>query len=578
MKTNEEDIYILGINCFAHNSSASLIKNGEIIFHLEEERFDRKKYSPYFPIQAIQAGLKIANIKLSDIDRIAFFMQPWQEILGNLWHFIKFLPRSLNLFISPLGGSAELSVFQRFYRFLRIRNEFSKYFPNEKVPKVEFIEHHLAHAGSCFFASRFKESAILIMDGRGEKSSVLLAKGEGNRISKIDEIHIPNSLGHFYAAMTDYLGFHSFYDEWKVMGMGAHGNPIFADEFRKVISMTPAGFQLDLSYFQFHLYGPKKWLSEKFIEKFGPKRLPGSDLTQRHFDLAKSFQIVIEEIGVSLAQKLKEKTRSENLCVAGGVALNILLNSQIIEKSGFTNFFFQPIASDSGTSLGSALYYYYKKFNRERTHFFTSPYLGTSYSDAEIESQLTQYKLKYKPLDQDFASIARFIADGLIIGWYQGRMEAGPRALGNRSILADPTSQTVKDKLNLRIKHREKFRPFAPSVCEEDVHRFFVTPKNQLSPYMIISGFTRPEWASRLPAVTHVDGTARVHTVSRTTNIPYWNLLKEFEKIKGVPILLNTSFNEQEPIVETPQQAIECFLRTKMDVLVIGNFVVENIQ
>jgi carbamoyltransferase len=572
---NTDSPIVLGINCFSHNSSVCVIKDRQIAFHLEEERFDRIKYSSAFPVNALRRGLAQIGTNLTEVDRIAFFIQPWKEIVGNLGHFIQHLPQSLNLFRSPLGGSAQLSIIDRTYQCLNIREELSKHFPNEKIPPVTFVEHHLAHMASCFHVSPFEDAAVLIMDGRGESSSVLMAECESLKFRKIHEVKVPSSIGHFYAAVTHYLGFRPFYDEWKVMGMSAYGSARYTDHVKKIFAIQELGFEIDLSYFNFHLYGPARWMSDKFIEVFGPPRSSTAPLEQRHFDIAHSVQIAVEDVALALARQLRERTSSQNLCMAGGVALNILMNSRIINESGFDNFFIQPIASDSGTSLGSAVYSYHYDFKQIQRIRFQSPYLGSEYSNSEIKKCLDEKQICASSLEGCYDRVAELIAHGRIIGWYQGRMEAGPRSLGNRAILADPRSKEVKDQLNLRIKHREKFRPFAPSVAEEDVHRFFETPKGITSPYMIISGKTRQDAMSVLPAVTHIDGSARVHTVSKSLNPQFWSLLKSFEKISGLPILLNTSFNEQEPIVESPTQAIECFLRTKMDALVIGDYLVQ---
>jgi len=423
--------------------------------------------------------------------------------------------------------------------------------------------------------SPYSDSAILTLDGRGESASTMLSYGKNNKIKKIKEIKVPHSLGHLYSAITDYLGFKSFYDEWKVMGLSAYGKETYVDDFEDLIIYLGSGeYVLNLKYFKFHTHGTNLWMSNFFYEKFGPKRVYSDKYTQHTYDIALALQRLIENTGVKIANDLYHITKSKNLCVAGGVALNVLMNRSIIDKTPFENYFFQPISNDAGSSFGSSLYYYHQILGHDRSSIFNSVYLGTEYSNEEIERALTSYNLIYKKTDNISKSTAKYIADGKIVGWFQGKMEAGPRALGNRSIVADARSKDMKDRLNKRVKRREFFRPFAPSVLEEKVYEYFIMPKDQLSPYMMIVGDVVNDKRTVIPAITHADNTARVHTVNKETNPRYWNLIYEFEKLTGVPVIINTSFNENEPIVHTPKQAIECFLRTEFDVLSIGDYVV----
>lgn len=457
----------------------------------------------------------------------------------------------------------------------QVEKEIQTHFGLTHASKFNFIEHHLCHAASAFFVSPFKEAAILTMDGRGESTTTLMAVGQENIIRKIKEINVPHSLGHLYAAITDYLGFKPFFDEWKVMGMSAYGKETYTKDFEDLLKLTVNGeFRLNLKYFCFHTHGRSQWLSDLFLQKFGPKRNPEEPLQERHFDIAYALQRLIEKTGVELAQYLQVITGLENLCMTGGVVLNCLMNKKIIEQTKFKNFFFQPIANDAGTSLGSALYFYHQVLGKERNHSFASVYLGNEFDNGIIEEALKKRNVKYQLSPHIAKETARFIADGKIVGWFQGRMEAGPRALGNRSITVSPLDPKMKDRLNERVKKREFFRPFAPSVLEEKVHEYFVMPKNQLSPFMIVLGDVREDKRKIIPAVTHADGTARVHTVNRKVNPRFWELIAEFEKITGVPVLLNTSFNENEPIVCTPDHALDCFLRTEFDVLAIGDYLV----
>jgi carbamoyltransferase len=459
---------------------------------------------------------------------------------------------------------------------MNIGGKIKDQFKLKRKPKIEFVEHHLAHASSAFFVSPFDEAAILTWDGRGESTSTMLSYGIKNEIKKIKEVKVPHSLGHLYSAITDYLGFKSFYDEWKVMGLSAYGKETYVDDFQDLIVYSEAGeYRLNLRYFKFHTHGTSLWMSDYFLEKFGSKREYSDDYTQHTYDIALALQRLIENTGVRIANDLYNITKSKNLCVAGGVALNVLMNKAIVKETPFDNYFFQPISNDAGPSFGSSLYYYHQILNHNRNFIFNSVYLGTEYSNVAIEKVLIAYNLNYKKINNIAKVTAEHIAAGKIVGWFQGKMEAGPRALGNRSIVVDPRSKDMKDRLNKRVKRREFFRPFAPSVLEERVSKYFVMPKNQLSPYMMLVGDVVEDMCDVIPAITHADGTARVHTVNKKVNPKYWELISEFEKITGVAVIINTSFNENEPIVHTPKQAVECFLRTEFDVLSIGDYIVE---
>jgi carbamoyltransferase len=440
---------------------------------------------------------------------------------------------------------------------------------------VNFIEHHLCHAASAFFVSPYEDAAILTVDGRGESTSTMISHGRGNKIEKMVEIKVPHSLGHLYASITDYLGFKPFFDEWKVMGMSAYGKPTYVAQFDRLVELGDDGsYRLNLDYFNFHVKGGSSWLSEKFYAEFGPPKPKGEEFSQHGADIALALQKVVEKAGIHLANYAKRLTGSKHLCMTGGVVLNCLMNKRIVEETGFADFFFQPIANDAGTSLGSALYHYHHQLNQPRSFVFDSVYWGPEFTNDQIEPVLRAKGVRYQRSPNIAADTAREIAQGKIVGWFQGRMECGPRALGNRSITVDPTIAGMKDKLNARVKRREGFRPFAPSVLEERATEYFDLPKGKPSPYMILIADVKKGAEGKIPAVTHMDGTARVHTVSRQVNPRYWELIHEFEKIKGVPILLNTSFNENEPIVCTPEEAVNCFLRTEFDVLAIGDYLV----
>ncbi len=567
-------MYILGLSSYSHEASCSLIKDGQIKFVIEEERLNREKHTWKYPANAIAKCLALEGITIQDIDHITFFWVPNREILGNATHFFKYFPESLNLLKGSSGGG-ELSFLTRVQLMNNIGRKVQEQFSLLKTPRIHFIEHHLAHAASAFFVSPFEKAAILTIDGRGESTSTMMSLGDQNGIQKLLEIKVPHSLGHLYAAITDYLGFKPFFDEWKVMGMSAYGKDTYVADFANIVQLLSEGtYQLNLDYISFHTHGGNQWLSEKFLTTFGPRHTKGEAHSQHHYDMAYALQKTIEKAGVHLANGIYQRTKLDNLCMTGGVVLNCLMNKRIVEQTPFKNFFFQPIANDAGTSLGSALYYYHQVLNQPRKHVFDSAYLGMEYGQQEIEQALRSRGVKYVMTSNIAQETAKHIAQGKIVGWFQDRMEAGPRALGHRSIVVDPTNSQMKDKLNSRVKRREMFRPFAPSVLEEKAQEYFLMPKGQKSPYMILIADVLEDKKKILPAVTHNDGTARVHTVNRRVSPKYWELISEFEKISGVPVLLNTSFNENEPIVCTPENAIDCFLRTEFDVLAIGNFLV----
>jgi carbamoyltransferase len=566
---------ILGLSSYSHEASAALIVDGQLVSFVEEERINREKHTWKFPKNAITACLKEAKLSIRDIDHFTFFWVPSKELTGNLLHFAKFFPESINLFKAS-SGSDDLTFLTRLNLMRNIGRTLKNEFGLSQIPHVHYIEHHLSHAASAFFVSPYQDAAILTMDGRGESTSTFLAVGHQNKIERIKEIKVPHSWGHLYAAVTDHLGFKPFFDEWKVMGMSAYGKNTYVKDFQDVVSLLSDGtYRLNLEYFKFHTHGQSQWVSDLFIKKFGPKRKYQDPYEPRHYDIAYGLQKIVENAGVNLAKHLYEITQLPNLCMTGGVVLNCLMNKRIVEETQFKEFFFQPIANDAGTSLGSALYFHHQILNQPRKFIFDSVYWGPQYSPAEIEDVLIKMRVKYKRCDNIARETAPHIAQGKIVGWFQGRMEAGPRALGNRSIVVTPVNSAMKDKLNERVKKREHFRPFAPSVLEEKASEYFNMPKGQLSPYMILVADVKEYKKNVIPAVTHADGTSRVHTVNRNTNPRYWELISEFEKITGVAVIINTSFNENEPIVCTPQDAVSCFLRTEFDVLAIGDFLVE---
>ena len=561
---------ILGIFAYQHDASACLIKDGKILGFVEEERLNREKHSALFPKNSIEYLFKTYNFKFEDIDYITFCWDVKKEFFSNLKSFIFNIPQSLNLLKSGAAQN-DLSLLSRLKKQFFLKNEFLiNGFSLSKKTKIVEIEHHLGHAASVFLVSEFDESAIITWDGRGEKTSILISHGKSNKIEKIKEIQIPNSLGIFYSAITKYVGFNLF-DEGKTMGLSAYGNDIYLNDFNDIIFKKGETFELNQKYFSFMTHGRNKYLSELFYKKFGPPRDKSAKISQHYKDIAFAAQKKLEEIGIHIVKETKKIIKSENLCITGGVALNCIMNQKIIESKIFKNVFVQPIASDSGTSIGGPLYVYNSIMNYKRDYVFKDIYLGPDFKNEEIEKIILKNKINYYKSKDIFKETAKLISNGEIIGWFQDKMESGPRALGNRSILADPRNPNIKDKINSIIKKRESYRPFAPAVLHEYRNNFFDMSAD--SDYMILSANVLEHQKLKIPSVTHVDGTARVQTVKKDMNFKFWSLINEFYQISGVPILLNTSFNENEPIVCNPQEAIDCFTRTDMNYLILDNFI-----
>ncbi len=563
---------ILGIFAYQHDASACLIENGKLISFIEEERLNRERHSAAFPELSIKYLLKQHNKTLDDINYVTICWKPGLEIISNFVNVIKNFPKSLNL-IKAGATQNEISLVSRLKKQFNLKEQFKKSgFKLNKKTKIIEIEHHIGHAASAFLVSEFEESAIITWDGRGENTSVLLSKGSGNKITKLKEIKIPESLGIFYSAMTTYVGFKLF-DEGKTMGLSAFGTDKYLKDFDDIIYKYENSFKINQKYFAYMTHGRNKYLSDLFVNKFGPPRKYNEKITQHYMDIAYAAQKKLEEIGIHLVKYLKKICPSENLCITGGVALNCIMNQKIYETNLFKNIFIQPIASDSGTSIGGAYYLYNSILDYKRNYEFKNIYLGPSYSETEIEEYLTNKKLNYSKSKNIFTETAKILSEGKIIGWFQDKMEGGPRALGNRSILADPRNENIKEKLNIIVKKRESYRPFAPAILNEDKKSFF--KMNYDSDYMILSADVLDDKKKLIPAVTHVDGTARVQTVKKDLNYKFWSLINEFKNLTGLPILLNTSFNENEPIVCHPKEAIECFLRTDLDILILQNFIVK---
>jgi carbamoyltransferase len=557
---------ILGISCFYHDSAAALIKDGLLVAAAHEERFTRKKHDQDFPTNAIRYCLQEGGIQAQDLDYIGFYDKPFTKFERILTTYVATFPKSLPSFLKamPLWLKEKLWIPQK------MREELGD------TAKLLFVEHHLSHAASAFFVSPFTEAAILTADGVGEWETTTMGIGNDKTLTLTESIHFPHSLGLLYSAFTYYLGFRVNSAEYKVMGLAPYGKPVFADLILKeLVSLKDDGsFRLNMKYFAYD-YG-LTMTNNRFHNLFGvPPRTPESALTQFHKDVAASIQYVTDEIMLRMTTDLHKKTGSDNLCLAGGVALNCVSNSKVLASSGFKKMFIQPAAGDAGGSVGAAFYIYNMLLKNERTYTWSHNFLGPEYSDETIEQVLNQLNLGGERHSSEnlLKRTAQLIADQQVVGWFQGRMEFGPRSLGARSILADARNPENYSRVNLKIKFRESFRPFAPTVLLERMKDYFEF--DQPSPYMLFVAQVRPDRRT-IPAVTHVDGSARLQTITRDDHPLYYDLISEFEKLTNCPVIINTSFNVRgEPIVCTPFDAIKCFLRTDMDYLILGSFILD---
>jgi carbamoyltransferase len=559
---------ILGINAFHGDSSAAVLHNGQLTAAVEEERFNRIKHWAGLPALSVKVCLKG-----DQPDDIAVSRDP-RANLGSKLIRAAARPSDWSRLASRAGNSIRISRIGEQLRAIGIGTQFST---------LHFVEHHRAHLASAFFCSQFEEAAVISIDGFGDFSSVMWGVGRGNKIDVKGSVCFPHSLGLFYTAFTQFLGFPKYGDEYKMMGLSAYGEPRFAPKVREIVKTEGGQCRLNLDYFVHHTKGvdmtweggePKlgRVYSNKMRETFGEPRVPRSEILQRHSDLAASVQAVLEENYFELLNFVQIQTRERAVCLAGGVALNCVANGMIFERTRFRDAYVQPAAHDAGTSIGAALYVQHQILNRPRSFQMRHVYYGPEYTDSEIRKAFNSSGACWRklPEDQLIAQTADQIANGKIVGWFHGAMEFGPRALGNRSILADPRRTDMKDILNSRIKYREPFRPFCPSILAECTGTYFET--DYPSPFMVIAYKVKSEKRCEIPAVTHGDGTGRLQTVEQSSNPLYWRLIRRFGDITGVPVLLNTSFNENEPIVNTPGEAIDCFLRTRMDVLAIGSY------
>lgn len=574
-------MYILGINAYHGGASACLTENGRLIAAAEEERFTRVKYWAGFPVKAIEYALAEAGITPQDLDHIGISIDP----RANLMHKALFAFRNrptLGFVRDRLSHSLKTGT---------LKTEFAEHMGVEANSlKAEFhnVEHHRAHMASAFFVSPFDRAAILSVDGAGDFVTTMWGTGQGNKIAVLDEILFPHSLGIFYTAVTQWLGFPKYGDEGKTMGLAPYGDPApFMDAMRRMVRVQSDGtFELDLDYFVHHAEGADmSWaggeptlgmlFSPKMVELFGEPRVPRSEITQRHMDVAAAMQAMLEEAEFAIVRKLQAETGQTALCMAGGVALNSAFNGKVLPETNFREIYIQPAAGDAGTALGVCYFIYHQLLDQPRNYVMHDAYTGPQFNNGAIEAVLKRHNLAYQALEEDalVARAAEIVANGDVLGWFQGRMEWGPRALGNRSIIADPRRDDMKDILNARIKHREKFRPFAPSVLLDATGDYF--DQTYPDPFMIKVYNVLPGKQAEIPAVTHVDGTGRLQTVEREHAPLYWSLINAFGERTGTPVVLNTSFNENEPIVCSPEEAVDCFLRTRMDALAVGNFLIE---
>jgi len=559
---------ILGVNCYGHDSAATLLVDGMPVCAVEEERFVRKKHVGTFPENAIRCCLEMGNLKGSDLDAVGFYWDPTVHRGKQLLHLLRFLPDSLNLLDARIETARELR---------RIKGKIAS-FLGVSASKIQFVEHHLAHAASAFFVSPFEDAAIFTYDGVGEWTTTLYAEGKGNRIRKIDEVFFPHSLGDLYSMVGEYLGFKHSGGEGKVMGLAAYGDPEpYYQKLRGLVQVLGEGqYRLDTSYLHYHTHGKKSWFSPKLVELLGPPRKHESEMTKRCEDIAAALQKVVEDVVLELMQWFHAKTRTTRLTISGGVGLNSVVNGRIIQESPFSEVFVQPAANDASGSFGAAYYLWNQVFGKPRGYEMTNAYLGPEIPDARLRATIEAEGLEYETLDREcmLERAATMLAAGKIIGWFHGRMEYGPRALGNRSILTAPFPASMKDTLNARVKHREPFRPFAPSLPIERLQEYF--EHDYPSPYMLLVYKTRPEKRAVIPAVNHADDTGRVQSLRREDNPLYYDLICRFGEKTGVHVLLNTSFNVRgEPIMHLPEQALECFLGEDMDGLFLGRYFVD---
>jgi carbamoyltransferase len=549
---------ILGLCCYHHDSSACLIADGKLVTYIEEERLSRVKHTSAFPAMAIRRCLEEAGATIADVDRAAYFWVPWKGVGRRLMNLKLWVPRTVRRKqgrYDRFGKMAQVPLQLR--RELGYRGRF------------HFIDHYLAHAAASYFLSPYDGAATLILDGNGEVHTSWAGEGIGSRLDEAYRHHFPNSLGRVYGFTTDYLGYSEHSEEGKVMAMAAMGDPDhYLDRFRKIVQLRPEGrFQVEPGYFNHHIEH-RVLTTQRFIEEFGPRRHRSAPLEQRHYDIAAALQRVTEEAVLHQCRHLAQSTGQRHLCLGGGVALNCAMNGRIAAEGLFDEVFIPPPAGDAGAALGAALYVHHEMLGGPRTDPLLHPYWGPSYDSAACQRAVAQRRIPYRVSDDPCADAAQWIADGKVVGWFQGGMEMGPRALGARSIVADPRDPKSCDRINAKVKNREVYQPFAPAVLEERCNEVFDC--SQPSPFMLMAFQAQPEARERIPAVCHLDGSGRVQSVGEHANPRYRRLIEEFDKLTGVPVVLNTSFNRRgEPIVCSPVHALDCFLESEMDALVL---------
>tara|TARA_Y100000310_G_scaffold287834_1_gene312981 strand:- start:5863 stop:7623 length:1761 start_codon:yes stop_codon:yes gene_type:complete len=566
--------YILGISAYFHDSSVALVKDGELIAAVEQERFSRKKHDTSFPLDAIQYCLEEAGITIQEVTHIAFYEKPFLKMERILSQHMEMFPYSFKSFYKavPSWVNEKIRVQKTIRKELKFAGE------------IFYIPHHLCHAASSYLISPYNESAILTIDGVGEWASTTIGMAKGNEIKLHKQIKFPHSIGLLYSTITAFLGFKVNNGEYKAMGLSPYGNTTrknpYYHRLKRVVKMFDDGsYQFDMSYFVYHYATTMP--SKKLSNLLGPARKPGTALTQRHKDIAAANQMLTEELALNMLNALYKETGSDNLCVAGGCALNSVLNGKILNKTPFKNIYMQPAAGDAGTSIGAAFYAYNTILNNSRTFVQKTAFWGPSFTNKEVQHFLDKKKIVYtrfKNKKDKTETVAQLIHDSNVIGWFQGRMEWGPRALGSRSILSNPCDPKMQDILNLKVKHREKFRPFAPVICADDAKEYFDCdlPLPKPTDFMLMVYPIKKKYHKKIPAVTHVDGSGRLQSIRKADNLDYYNLIKAFGKKSKIPILINTSFNIRgEPIVMKPDQAYRCMMGTGIDYLVIGDYLVK---
>lgn len=555
---------ILGINYFFHDTSACIVKDGELLFAIEEERLSRQKHTWDFPSRAIARCFAETGIQPQHIDHIAVSIRPTKDWQRKVWYAIQ------------LGRKALPFIKHEFWHAFNKQRSFQRWLLQTfgtRPPQVHMVDHHLAHILGSYYVSPYQDAALLSMDGSGEWSTTWLGSIIDGKVHCISESFFPHSLGSFYEAATEFCGFKPNYDEGKTMGLAPFGTPeSFYPSMRNLVHITNTGeVRIDLHYFAYQNAGLTR-VGEKYLATFGKPRT-GKLIEQHHEDVAAAAQETLEEAVLHMCRILEKTAQTEYLVISGGVALNSVMNGRILRETRFKDLYVMPAAGDNGTSIGAAFYVFNQLLGNKQRYLHNNPYLGTEYSNEDIEKILIECKLPYSRSQDICNETASLLHQNKIVGWFQGKMEIGPRALGNRSILADPTNPGMKDKINAEVKHREAYRPFAPSAIVEESKTYFDIEVE--TPFMLKVCQVRKQYQARLPAITHVDGSARLQTVNREINPRYHRLISEFGKLSGIPVVLNTSFNIMgEPIVESPIQAIRCFYSTGLDVLAIGDFIV----